>query len=94
LTAEPADALPDWLDGCNVLRVAGKCDLHPPDGRDLAVSAETGDGIDALIDAVLHRLGLDDIDPTQPTAFTARQANLLDRAADGDEQAVEKILLG
>jgi tRNA U34 5-carboxymethylaminomethyl modifying GTPase MnmE/TrmE len=48
----------------------------------LLCSAETGQGIPALRTAILSALGLADIDPAAPAAFTQRQADLLTRAAE------------
>jgi tRNA modification GTPase len=80
--------VPPWLDlssprGPRLLHVAAKCDLHPPfAGVAPAVSAVTGDGLDALAAAVLAALGLADFDPAAAAAFTGRQADLLAAAAD------------
>jgi len=52
----------------------------------LRVSAVTGEGIDALKNAILTKLGLCDIDPAKPRAFTERQANLLNEAAQSISQ--------
>ncbi|MBS3822016.1 MAG: 50S ribosome-binding GTPase, partial [Phycisphaerae bacterium] len=51
----------------------------------LACSAETSAGLPQLRAAILDALGLADIDPVAPAAFTRRQADLLDRAADAAE---------
>lgn len=48
----------------------------------LSVSAHTGCGIPVLIEAILRVLGLADIDPASPAAFTERQAVLLRSASD------------
>jgi tRNA U34 5-carboxymethylaminomethyl modifying GTPase MnmE/TrmE len=50
--------------------------------RNLSVSAETGEGLPSLQAAILDALGLADIDPAAPAAFTQRQADLLNQAAD------------
>jgi tRNA modification GTPase len=50
--------------------------------HNLSVSAETGEGLPALRTAILEKLGLADIDPAAPAAFTQRQADLLNHAAD------------
>ncbi|MBN1941859.1 MAG: 50S ribosome-binding GTPase [Phycisphaerae bacterium] len=68
----------------NLLHVRTKCD-EPDDGpgpEGLAVSAHTGRGMPELIAAVLDALGLANIDPAAPSAFTARQETLLRAAAD------------
>ncbi|MHC4986687.1 MAG: GTPase, partial [Planctomycetota bacterium] len=78
---EPTDT-PDWLHAKNILRVAAKCDLATPTGEfDVAVSAETGEGLDKLSRAILVALDLADINPAAPAAFTQLQADLLVAAA-------------
>jgi len=78
---------PDWLHATSLLRIAAKSDLAAPTGPfDLAVSAETGDGLDDLRNAILAALGLANIDPTAPAAFTQRQADELALAADSLNQ--------
>ncbi|MBI5722894.1 MAG: 50S ribosome-binding GTPase [Planctomycetes bacterium] len=81
----PADAVQNALkaDHCkNILRVRTKSDLHaPPAGCDLAVSAVTGTGIESLKKRSVAALGLANMNPAEPMAFTGRQANLLLRAA-------------
>jgi tRNA modification GTPase len=84
---------PVWLQGPKVLRIASQSDLVPPGpGADAAVSAVTGEGLDALRLRILHELGLANFDPGCPMAFTPRQARLLTRMADAvnsrDELAV------
>ena len=84
---------PVWLQGPKVLRIASQSDLVPPDpGADAAVSAVTGEGLDALRLRILHELGLANFDPGYPMAFTPRQARLLTRMATAvnsrDELAV------
>lgn len=72
----------------NVLNVAGKCDLIPPEDRSdyaggsLPVSARTLDGIEALRLAIRRKSGFDKFDPTSAMAFTDRQADLLAAAAE------------
>lgn len=64
------------------LRVTTKCDLRP--GRecsDVNISAQTGEGIDSLRQAIVKKLGLADFNPRSPMAFTARQAQHLALAA-------------
>ncbi len=65
LEASPPGILP------NSLLVHSKCDLTPPSNRDpraLAVSAKTGEGLDALRDALVARLEqLADAATAQPT---------------------------
>jgi tRNA modification GTPase len=78
---------PDWLHAKNILHLAAKSDLAPPEGDfDLTISAETGDGLDDLRHAILTALGLADINPTAPAAFTQRHADLLTLAADALDQ--------
>ena len=57
----------------------GKSSLSP---FSAVISAETGDGVDNLRAAILTALGLANIDPTAPAAFTPRQADCLMVAAD------------
>ena len=83
LSAETA-APPHWLHARDVLRITAKCDLSPAAGGappHLRVSARSGEGLAALRAAILEDLGLSDLDPTSAMAFTARQADLLARAA-------------
>lgn len=85
----PADSEPAPLPQeihAPVLHVATKTDLAAdgaatPAGA-VAVSAQTGAGLDALRTAMVDRLGLAELDETAPRAFTARQAELLTAAAD------------
>lgn len=100
LLAEPGGPgeIPGWLGGRKVLRLATKCDLCPPSRQhNAAVSAQTGKGLDELKRAILAALGLADIDPAAPMAFTPRQADLLARAADQPEHApkwLDELLTG
>ena len=71
-----------------VLRLATQCDACTPTGKyDVAVSAHTEQGMEELKAAILLTLGLADIDPTAPMAFTERQAGLLNQAAQQPDQA-------
>jgi tRNA modification GTPase len=73
---------PSWLHADKVLKVSAKCDVCPAaPGAEATVSAATGKGLDELREKILSRLGLNDIDPTRPMAFTRRQAELLEAAA-------------
>jgi tRNA modification GTPase len=88
---------PHWLAGRNLLRVSAKCDIHPPAPHaDVAVSSQTGRGLDELRQAILDRLGLGGFDPSTPRAFTPRQADLLEKAADaatsGKQDTSDKLL--
>ena len=88
----PAET-PEWLHARNILRVAAKSDLAKPEGHfDIALSAETGDGVDDLRAAVLTALGLNDLDPTAPAAFTPRQADRLIVAANALDQGNDVVL--
>ncbi len=88
LSAELPTAPPPWLHAKvkvkKVLGVWAKADLVPPpkDFFGPAVSAQTGEGLEELKQAVLVALGLADFDPIHPMAFALRQADLLARAAD------------
>jgi len=90
LLLEPAGehfAAPDWLEATRRIRVASKCDLHPPGaGAGLAVSAASGAGLDRLRRAIVRELGLDRLDPAEAMAFTPRQAELLAIAAAAAER--------
>lgn len=88
---------PHWLAGRNLLRVSAKCDIHPPAPHaDVAVSSETGRGLEELRQAILDRLGLGNFNPSIPRAFTQRQADLLGRTADaaisGKRSTSDKLL--
>ena len=83
---------PDWLHAKRLLRVAAKCDVCPPaDGAGLAVSSTTGEGLGELRSAILSALGLAEIDPAAPAAFTQRQADLLTAAADATERGEQGL---
>ncbi len=58
--------------------------IHNPEfkAHNLLCSAETGEGLADLRAAILAALGLADIDPAAPAAFTPRQADLLNQAAE------------
>ncbi|MDY7010813.1 MAG: GTPase [Planctomycetota bacterium] len=85
----------------NVINVASKCDIvEPTDRADLAVSAETLIGIDILRREIRDKLGFSDFDPTAAMAFTTRQADHLNTAAEaldrgdrpGARFALDKLL--
>ena len=79
---------PDWLHAGKLLRICAKCDVCPPIGpADAEVSAHTGEGLEALKKAILAALELDGFETAAPRAFTQRQADLLNRAADAMENA-------
>ena len=85
VTGESPLDVPPWLADNNLLRVANKCDIckhQPCEQYDVKISAATGQGMDKLRRAILKSLDLADIDPETPTAFTARQANLLTKSAN------------
>jgi tRNA U34 5-carboxymethylaminomethyl modifying GTPase MnmE/TrmE len=95
-SAETLSQLPDDFDR-PVLRVATKSDTAAPiDPFEIALSVETDAGLDALAEAILSRVGLGEIDPATPMAFTARQRDLLLTAADkiksGDIPAAHQTL--
>lgn len=87
---------PGWLGSVPVLRVAGKRDIHPPGhSAHVAVSGKTGQGLSDLRQKIAAKLGLDRWDPSEPTAFTSRQADLAARAASQDDpRATLRALLG
>jgi tRNA modification GTPase len=79
-------AMPEWLAGRRVLRVATQCDQEGCDPKaDACISAMTGEGMDDLSAAILDALGFATLDPTSPAAFTTRQAKLLIAGADALE---------
>jgi tRNA modification GTPase len=68
--------LPGELHHPVILRARSKCDQASSDDP-LAISAQTGAGIDALQRAVLEAVGLANIDPRLPRAITKAQATAL-----------------
>ena len=83
LRAEAPAADPPWLHARHTLRVATQCDRAAPAfPADACVSGATGQGLDNLKTAILRALGVADLDPAAPMAFTDRQARLLLQAAD------------
>lgn len=90
--------LPEHIHAKGVLHVATKIDITPNESptAEVGVSAITGEGIDNLKAMIIDRLGLKNIDPRQPMAFTQRQATLLINAADAldckDQTACKDIL--
>jgi tRNA modification GTPase len=99
----PAGDVPDWCPTQTLLRVSSKADAVPPSpDAEVAVSAETGDGLDTLRTALLSKLGLGGFDPRAPRAFTPRQANRLACAAEaadagdgnGRDDALRDLLAG
>ncbi len=66
--------------GPRALPLAAKSDLAPPPAGYQPVSAATGDGIDALIEAIRHRLAFAPPPPGTAVPFTESQAAAL-RAA-------------
>ncbi|MBN1553183.1 MAG: 50S ribosome-binding GTPase [Phycisphaerae bacterium] len=80
--------LPQTIHTQKILHVQTKRDrptAHPGAGR-LKISAQTGEGIPELTQAVLEALGLTDINPATPSAFTPRQESLLRTAAKQRQQ--------
>jgi tRNA modification GTPase len=84
-----------------ILRVWSKCDIARPGAQagkdfDLVISAQTGEGILELKQAICRELGLGDLDLSLPRAFTHRQAELLAQAglslADGDAKSAGALL--
>lgn len=55
----------------------------------IAVSAITGDGVDALVDAVLAALDLDDVEAEPPIVTSARHIGLLGRVEESLRRAEE-----
>ena len=103
LLSETSAELPSWPHAPKTINVWTKRDIHqPPEDALLAISALTGEGMDALGELILENLGLAGFDPTQGRAFTDRQATLLNKAAgakeSGDQAAVisalEELLTG
>ncbi|MFP4355302.1 MAG: GTPase [Phycisphaerae bacterium] len=82
LSAGQPPRVPQWVAPDRCLLVATQIDrVEPFDGCDVAISAETGEGMEDLSRAILAKLGLDQIDPARARAVTARQAQLLGAAA-------------
>ncbi len=81
--------LPQWCHAGKCIRVRSKCDLaaNCVGDYDIAVSANTGEGLAELKQAVLKATGMNDFDPARPRAFTRRQAELLNLAASAMEKA-------
>jgi len=74
---------PPWLHPRKILRIRSKCDVgRKGSDVDVAVSGRTGQGLDLLRTAVREALGMNGIDPTEASAFTSRQAALLEEAAE------------
>jgi len=83
LSCDGATSTPEWLDGVKIIRAASQCDRTKNAGlADVAISAKTGTGLDKLRKLALKILGLDNLDPLEPRAFTQRQAKLLTQAAN------------
>jgi tRNA modification GTPase len=75
--------IPHGLEHPPLLRLATQADrIAPHADTELAVSAETGEGLDALRQTLLEKLRLEPLDLAAPAAFTPRQAGLLFQAAD------------
>lgn len=90
-----------WRHDPRCVLVANKIDLAaPPDwlteaGDCVAVSAKTGDAIDALAERLTSRLGLDALAAGEPLCFTVRQRDLLDAALAGESpSAITQLLHG
>lgn len=83
---------PDGIGSGRMIRIATKSDICKPDSRaDLAVSAHTGSGLAELKRVILRALDLDEIDPIDPMAFTARQANLLRQSLNDSTKLLELL---
>jgi tRNA modification GTPase len=77
------DPTPGWVDPARCIRVASQADRNRLQGPyDVAVSAQTGEGLDELTRQILARLELADIDAAEARAVTARQQGLAERAAE------------
>ena len=88
LAAGEVPSPPDWLHAKKLVSVASKCDVaRPRSDCVLAVSGLTGEGLGDLRKAILSELELDRLDPTAAMAFTTRQSDLLDAAADALERS-------
>ncbi len=93
-SAAPTEAdrklLNTWRHDPRCVLVANKIDLVAPPGwlteagDCIAVSAKTGDQIDALAERLASRLGLDALAAGDPLCFPARQRDLLDAALAGE----------
>ncbi len=84
LSAGEPTPTPVWLHAKNIIGVWAKADLldAPADFRGPAVSAHSGAGLDELGESILAGLGISSVDPARPMAFTPRQAELLEWAAE------------
>ena len=81
--------LPNWVEAKNILHISTKCDLHAPiKNSDIAVSCKDQTGIAKLKNSILCKLGLENFSPDLPTAFTARQYNLLKKITLANLQAL------
>ena len=68
---------------CPVIQIASMCETWEVQGNfDLAISTVENINLTSLVDMILSSLGLSDVCPETPTAFTARQATALNEAAD------------
>ncbi len=103
LQSETSAELPTWPHAPKTISIWTKCDLHrAPEDAAVAISAVTGEGMDALCELILTSLGLDGFDPTLARAFTDRQAALLNQAARAKENcdapagasALDELLTG
>jgi tRNA modification GTPase len=82
----------------NELVVYNKCDLAGDvSNKGLAISAKTGSGVQELIAAIEHKLGVDDFDIKKTVCFTDRQKKILEQIVTADEikriqQLITKLL--
>lgn len=85
-------ALPESIP---VVRVVNKCDLVQPKLQPdhVYLSAKTGQGIDALLEAITRTLGIQTLKPGEPVAFTPRQMRLLEDILQyRDIQRIHRLL--
>ncbi|MEN6308260.1 MAG: GTP-binding protein [Anaerohalosphaeraceae bacterium] len=88
--AVPEFTLPESIP---VVRVVNKCDLVQPQPGHVYLSATTGRGIDALLEAIIRTLGAQDLRPGEPVAFTPRQKHLLENILQCNNiQQIQQVL--
>lgn len=89
----PGDALPDSVPGIETILVANKADLGPAPAGAIAVSARTGQGIDALLALITARVA-ERLEPGEAPAITrARHRAAVAEAVAGLDRALAPLPL-
>ena len=89
----PGDALPDAVPGIETILVANKADLGPTPAGAIAVSARTGQGIDALLALITARVA-ERLEPGEAPAITrARHRAAVAEAVAGLDRALAPLPL-